>query len=352
MRISPRNAIAGLFPGYFAMVMATGIIAVGASQQHFVLASKGLTTVAIVAYVVLIAMTVSRLVLFPRKLVADLMSHDRGFTFLTTVIGTNVLGSAVALVFGWWDFARYMWILGLILWVVLLYGTLISVVVRDDKPEFGEGVNGTWFLITVSLQSITILGALLLTRHPSELVTFLCVASFGLGIVLYLIVMTMVFTRWTFHSPLQRDSDPTAWVATGAVASTVLAGSNLLNAHASSARIDQLASFLQGMVILAWATATFWFPLLIALGVWRHFVKRVPLRYHPSYWAIVYPLGMYGAATFRMRAVLSLDALGRVPLTMWVVAIVVWMVAMIGLVHTGIVVAGQRNAPGAAPDVG
>ena len=28
----------------------------------------------------------------------------------------------------------------------------------------------------------------------------------------------------------------------------------------------------------------------------------VPLRYHPSYWAMVFPLGMYGAATYRMRA--------------------------------------------------
>ena len=46
--------------------------------------------------------------------------------------------------------------------------------------------------------------------------------------------------------------------------------------------------------MLAWATATFWFPLMIAIGVWRHVVSRVPLRYHPSYWALVFPLGMYG----------------------------------------------------------
>ena len=80
-----------------------------------------------------------------------------------------------------------------------------------------------------------------------------------------------------------------------------------------SARIDRLAPFLEGMVTLAWATATFWFPLMIAIGVWRHIVRRVPLRYHPSYWALVFPLGMYGAATFRMRAALQLEVLGLAP---------------------------------------
>ena len=49
--------------------------------------------------------------------------------------------------------------------------------------------------------------------------------------------------------------------------------------------------------MLAWATATFWFPLMVAIGVWRHIVRRLPLRYHPSYWALVFPLDMYGAAT-------------------------------------------------------
>ena len=63
--------------------------------------------------------------------------------------------------------------------------------------------------------------------------------------------------------------------------------------------------------MLAWATATFWFPLMVAIGVWRHIVDRVPLRYHPSYWALVFPLGMYGAATFRMRAAIELDGARR-----------------------------------------
>ena len=124
---------------------------------------------------------------------------------------------------------------------------------------------------------------LLLVRDPSDLLAFACFAAFTLGLLLYLIVMTMVFLRWTFQ-PLEPDeADPPAWIAAGAVAITVLAGSNLLTRARVSDRIVRVVPFLEGVVTLAWATATFWFPLMIAIGVWRHIVRRVPLRYTPAF---------------------------------------------------------------------
>jgi len=83
--------------------------------------------------------------------------------------------------------------------------------------------------------------------------------------------------------------------------------------------------------VTAWATATFWFPLMIAIGIWRHLVRRVPLRYHPSYWAMVFPLGMYGAATYRMNAAIDFDALAWLPKIELVVALCAWTVTFVGL---------------------
>lgn len=37
-------------------------------------------------------------------------------------------------------------------------------------------------------------------------------------------------------------------------------------------------------------------PPLIAAGIWRHLVHRVPLSYDPTLWSIVFPLGMYSVA--------------------------------------------------------
>jgi tellurite resistance protein TehA-like permease len=84
---------------------------------------------------------------------------------------------------------------------------------------------------------------------------------------------------------------------------------------------------------MAWATATFWFPLMVAIGVWRHIVRRLPLRYHPSYWAMVFPLGMYGVATYRMRQAIELGSLAWLPKVVLGVAVVAWAVTFGGLCH-------------------
>lgn len=328
----PTGPLATLFPGYFALVMATGIIAVGAQQQKMHTLAVVLYAIAGVAYVVLAVLLVARLVRYPRLLFADLTSHAKGFAFLTVVAGTNVLGSASAVVLGWWGIARGLWWVSIGLWAVLVYATLIAVVLRHDKPGLGAGINGTWFLLIVSTQSVSVLGALLLPRHPNDLAALTCLAAFLLGIVLYLIVMTMVFLRWTFNPLEPTEADPPAWIAAGAVAITVLAGSNLLGARAASERIDRVAPAVEALTTLAWATATFWFPLMIAIGVWRHLVRRVPLRYHPSYWALVFPLGMYGASTFKMRAATKITSLEWLPKVTLVIALIAWTATFLGLV--------------------
>src|SRR5687767_13037890 len=102
---TPGTPIATLFPGYFAFVMATGIIAIGARQQDLDSLADALFAVTLVSYGVLIALSAARAVRYPKMLVADLTSHARGFSFLTTVAATNVLGSSAATIHQWWTFA-------------------------------------------------------------------------------------------------------------------------------------------------------------------------------------------------------------------------------------------------------
>jgi tellurite resistance protein TehA-like permease len=325
------SPIATLFPGYFALVMATGIIAIAADQQNLDRLAGVLYAVAAVSYVVLLVLLGLRLVRYPRLLVDDLTSHTKGFAFLTVVAGTNVLGAASVVILGWWDLGWVLWWASLGFWAILLYTALIAAVLKTPKPGLETGINGTWFLLTVATESIAVLGALLLARDGGELLAFTCLAAFLLGVVLYVIVMTMVFLRWTFQELEPTEADPPAWIAAGAVAITVLAGSNLLLARTASARLDRLAPTIETLVVLAWAAATFWFPLMVAIGVWRHVVRRVPLRYHPSYWALVFPIGMYGAATFKMRLAIGLDALEWLPKATLVAALVAWTAAFVGM---------------------
>ena len=328
------SPIATLFPGYFALVMATGIVAIAAHQQSLNPVAQILYVVTAIAYIVLAVLLTMRIIRFWSNFVADVTNHAKGFAFLTAVAATNVLASASIVIHGWWDLAWALWWISLALWAVFVYTTLIAVVIGRDKPGLQGGINGTWFLLTVSTESIAVVAGLFLTRTDSDALAFTAIATFTLGIVLYLIVMTMVFLRWTFQPLDPAEADPPAWIAAGAVAITVLAGSNiLLAADRAPERLARLAPFVEGLVVMTWATATFWFPLMIAIGVWRHLVRRVPLRYHPGYWAMVFPLGMYGVATYRMRAAIDLHALAWLPKIELAVAFTAWAVTFIGLLH-------------------
>ncbi len=344
MPATPSSPLATLFHGYFALVMATGIVAIAADQQSLDLLAQILYVVTVIAYVVLAVLLVTRMVRYRSNFVADVTNHAKGFAFLTTVAATNVLASASIVVHGWWNLAWALWWASLVLWAVFVYTTLVAVVIDRDKPGLQGGINGSWFLLTVSTQSVAVVAGLFLTRTDSDALAFTAIAAFTLGVVLYLIVMTMVFLRWTFHPLDPTEADPPAWIAAGAVAITVLAGSNiLLAADRAPDRVARIAPFLEGLVVMAWATATFWFPLMIAIGIWRHVVRRVPLRYHPSYWAMVFPLGMYGAATYRMSAAIDLDVLAWLPKVELAIAGTAWAITFVGLLHHLVTARGSSS---------
>jgi tellurite resistance protein TehA-like permease len=85
---------------------------------------------------------------------------------------------------------------------------------------------------------------------------------------------------------------------------------------------------------------------MVAIGIWRHIVHRVPLRYHPSYWSLVFPIGMYSAATFRMRAAIDLDTLEALPKAALAGALVAWAATAFGLAHSGVSIGRSRRAVG------
>ena len=287
-----------------------------------------------ISFLVLLIMTVLRLLLYPKLLFSDLTHHSLGFSFLTMVAAINVLGGCAAGIANRWTLAEFCWWFGLLLLVILIYSSLFGVILRSEKPPLGNGINGTWFLLTVSLESVAVLGGTLLTHTgPNQGIELVSASAFTLGIVFYLIVVTMLFQRWSFLVLNPEDAQPPSWIAAGAVAITVLAGSTLLGTAELIPRFERLASFLEGMIILAWATSTFWFPVLVGIGVWRHFIRRVPFSYDPSYWALVFPLGMYCVATYKMISVLDLESLWVVPQAALIVALLAWIVVFTGMLR-------------------
>jgi tellurite resistance protein TehA-like permease len=330
-----RSSVRDLFPGIFALVMATGIVSIACHLLALEFAAQMLFQFNKVAFILLWTLVLARLAFFPRRLAADFSDNARGPGFFTLAAGTCVLGSQFILLNGNRSIALALWWLGLILWLLLIYAFLTSATVQTTKPGLEKGINGTWLIAIVATQSISVLGTLLATEMDAwrERLLFFTLSMYLLGGLLYILIMTLILYRLLFHLVEPAQMAPTYWISMGAVAISTLAGDILILNAGKWGFLQELLPFLKGLNILFWATATFWIPLLVLLGVWRHLYKRYSMSYDPQFWGIVFPLGMYTVATFQLANALNLPFLFIIPRLSAYVALLAWLAVFIQLVY-------------------
>ena len=130
----------------------------------------------------------------------------------------------------------------------------------------------------------------------------IAVALWGIGVVLYLMLATLVTLRLLTTRNDAAGLGPSYWIYMGATAITVLAGSRILVLPADLPIMVATSAVVSGLTFVLWAFGVWWVPLLVIFGVWRHGIRRVPLRYENGLWSIVFPLGMYSVASMHFGA--------------------------------------------------
>jgi tellurite resistance protein TehA-like permease len=326
-----RDAIRTLFPGYFAFVMATGIVSIVTLNLGMSLLSNVLFWIDVAGYAILVILYSARLAFFPKDFAGDLTDAGSMFAFLTFVAGTGVLGArlyqahAIGVAIG-------LWIVALVFWIVLLYLCFGVLFLRHQEP-LEQIINGGWFLAVVSTQSVSILGSLV-SRHLAADPTLLHLLTFGawaVGIVLYVILIVFIIYRLASSHQEPEKLEPLHWIDMGAAAISTVAGTTLLGVMQPDGALAPLIPLVLGVSVLLWAWEVWFIPLLVIYIHWQRLYRYRSLYYVPTLWGMVFPLGMFTKATWNVANALNLAPLQSLARGFVWVAIIAWAGSFAGL---------------------
>lgn len=327
------HALEHLSPGYFALVMGTGIISIGLHEIGLEAISLALLAIAACAYVTLWVLFVWRAITHRAAMLHDLRAPEIAFAYFTVVAGTNVLAVRLLLL-DLSAFALPLVFVGAALWCVFGYVLPWQVLMtRDGKPILAR-TNGTWFIWAVASQSLAVALARIQPFFPANTswIGLFAVLSWSVGVALYAGIAVLVLLRIIHFGITPKEFEPPYWVAMGAMAIAVVAGSNIV-AMQSAPMVDATRVLIGGTVAVFWSFCLWLIPMLVGAGVWRHVVHRVAISYVPTLWSIVFPVGMFAVASINLGRVDHLPAVEAIGVVCVYIALFVWAVVFVGMLR-------------------
>jgi tellurite resistance protein TehA-like permease len=325
------TAIRDLQPTCFAFVMATGIISTGTFLLGPSWLSRVLLVIASIGFVVLIAALVIRLARYRSRVVADFQAPERVFGFFAVSASCALLGARYASA-GHPMVTTGLACLAAAVWFALTYGVPASLLLARRRDSVLGGVDGSWLLWVVGTQSLSTDASTLVRAWPSQsqLLATAAVALWSVGLVLYLLLVSLILQRWLTVMMTPATLSPDYWILMGATGIIVLAGSGILTLPGALPAVSAIAGFVKGTCFVFWSFGTWWIPLLVVLGLWRHVLRQWPLRYEPALWTVVFPIGMYGVATLSFGKAARLGFMEPLSRGVLWVAIAAWLLVAAG----------------------
>lgn len=329
-----KQGIKDLAPAYFALPMSTGIITIASHILGYTTISEILYYINNAELIVLSLLLIARLILFFPDFVSDLGSHAEGAGFLTIVAAMCIFGTKSIMMKHNLTAAVAGWTFAFVVWVALIYSFFLFITFKKDKPTLETGINGSWLLFVVSAQALSISGNTVAAyfNFPTQMVLFVTVTFYLLGVLFYIIIIGLIFYRTTFFPMLPEEFRPSYWINMGAAAISTLAGATLIKSMAGVEEFQDLIPIIKLFTMLFWISGTWWIPVIGFMELWKR--KAIKINYSAGYWSLVFPLGVYTVCTWLMAEVLHFDFLKVIPEYSIYVAWLAWLITYFKMGHT------------------
>jgi tellurite resistance protein TehA-like permease len=288
-------------PGSGAVVMGTGIVSVAIGLEGEERLSRIVFWIALITWLGLAVVLGVRLLRNRPAVLAEARSPAG----LTAVAATSVLGTRMVML---GDRAAATVMLGL---AVVIWLSLTAVIWRYGHLP----TRGSVFMLTVAVQSLAVLAALLAEPGGAMWLVDAALVSCALGLVGYPVALA----RFDLREVVDGLGDQ--WVAGGALAISTLAISetSLAASRLGVLGHDALAA-LHAVAVVVWAVSVVWLVVLTASEV-----AAPRLRYDVRRWSTVFPVGMYAVCSAQLGRIAGIGALRDVGRVWSWVSLAVWL---------------------------
>ncbi len=289
------------------MVMATGIVAAGLRLEGWRAASAALVAIAAAVWAAAVAACVVQLAARRARIGEPATA---AFAWYAVVAACVVLGIDLRTL-GFADLAAALAAAALVAWLAgtwLIPARLVSAGLRQRPARaIPDGVNGTWYLWPVATQALAIAAAFGVADGdlPPGPGALLAIVAWSAGVLLYIGTTILVVIRLAVAGPGPTGTRVAYWVAMGAAAISVLAAASVLRVPRTSA-VTAASPAVADIALALWYLASGLYPVLATLTALWWLRSGRPLRYLPATWMIIFPLGMYAAASWRLGAAAGL----------------------------------------------
>lgn len=317
-------------PDVFAVVMATGIVAIAARDHAYRWIDLALVVIATTTFVLLGVGLAVKVITEPGSAVGQVTDPDVALRLFTSVAACAVLAARFA------AHPTVVWgcgAAGAAAWLVLT-PLAVSDVRSRPRTDLRDHAHGAWLLPSVATAGLAITSADLSTITGAAGLVISAAVLWVLALLVYLAVTSLIAWRAVAAPFVPEEVTPDAWILMGALAISTLAGGRVLAAAAQMGSLGRLEAVARPLTLLLWVSASLWIPFLAYAEVWS--VERTvgSLRFAGVWWSGVFPLGMYSVATETTAQAFHLQRLQTVSLVFFWIAVGAWLLVAAGWVHS------------------